>query len=74
MATNRLISGEKLAELLEELKGADSVELKLTITETARAGTAQALGVDPLDAQLRQVFFFDTPDLALNRAGVVVRA
>jgi hypothetical protein len=25
-------------------------------------------------AQIRQVFFFDTPDLALNRAGVVVRA
>ena len=40
---------------------------------SARAGTAAALGVDPLDAQMRQVFF-DTPDLALNRAGVVVRA
>ena len=33
-----------------------------------------ALGMDPLDARLRQVFFFDTPDLALDRAGVVVRA
>jgi hypothetical protein len=30
--------------------------------------------MDPLDAQIRQVFFFDTPDLALDRAGVVVRA
>jgi hypothetical protein len=30
--------------------------------------------MDPLDAQIRQVFFFDTPDLALSRAGVVVRA
>ena len=30
--------------------------------------------MDPLDAQIRQVFFFDTPDLALNQAGVVVRA
>jgi hypothetical protein len=27
-----------------------------------------------LDAQVRQVFFFDTPDLALNASGVVVRA
>ena len=27
-----------------------------------------ALQLDPLDAQIRQVFFFDTPDLALNRA------
>ena len=30
--------------------------------------------MDPLDAQIRQVYFFDTPDLALNEAGVVVRA
>lgn len=32
-----------------------------------------ALGLDPLEAQIRQVFFFDTPDLALNKHGVVVR-
>ena len=30
--------------------------------------------MDPLDAQIRQVFFFDTPDLALNQTGVVARA
>jgi hypothetical protein len=30
--------------------------------------------VDPLDAQIRQVYFFDTPELALNKSGVVVRA
>jgi hypothetical protein len=30
--------------------------------------------VDPLDAQIRQVYFFDTPDLSLNRQGVVLRA
>ncbi len=30
--------------------------------------------MDPLDAQIRQVFFFDTPELALNEVGVVVRA
>ena len=30
--------------------------------------------MDPLEAQIRQVFFFDTPDLALDKAGVVVRA
>ncbi len=33
-----------------------------------------ALGMDPLEAQIRQVYFFDTPDLALNQQGVVVRA
>ena len=30
--------------------------------------------MDPLEAQIRQVFFFDTPDLALDKPGVVVRA
>src|SRR5918993_551412 len=56
------------------IRDADSVELKLTIHESARADAARSLGVDPLDSQIRQVFFFDTPELALNAAGVVVRA
>ena len=30
--------------------------------------------MDPLQAQIRQVFFFDTPELTLDKAGVVVRA
>ena len=30
--------------------------------------------MDALDAQIRQIFFFDTPDLALDAHGVVVRA
>ena len=39
-----------------------------------RSRGAAELGVDPLDAQIRQVYFFDTPDLALDRQGIVVRA
>jgi hypothetical protein len=30
--------------------------------------------MDPLEAQIRQVYFFDTPGLACNAQGVVVRA
>ena len=56
------------------MKGADSVELKLTVPESSQRSTVAALEMDPLDAQIRQVFFFDTPELALNKAGVVVRA
>ena len=41
--------------------------------EGSQRSTVAALGIDPLEAQIRQVFFFDTPDLALNEAGVVVR-
>jgi hypothetical protein len=74
MTGGETLTGEQLAKLLELIEGADSVELKLTIPETTRAASSAALGVDPLDAQVRQVFFFDTPDLACNRAGVVVRA
>jgi hypothetical protein len=68
------LTDEQLTEILALVKDSDSVELKITVHETARAPAAAALGIDPLDAQLRQVFFFDTPELALNEAGVVVRA
>ena len=73
-ATTPRLSDVQLAEVLGLIGGADSVELKLTVPLSDRSRAAQALGVDPLDAQLRQVYFFDTPDLALNRAGLVVRA
>jgi hypothetical protein len=68
------ISDERLSELLGLIDGADSVELKLTVPTTDRAQHGHALGADPLSAQLRQVYFFDTPDLALDQTGLVVRA
>jgi hypothetical protein len=68
------LSDDDLLRMLDLVRDADSVELKLTIHESARADAAKALGVDPLESQIRQVFFFDTPELALNTAGVVVRA
>ena len=68
------LSDQQVAELIALTKGADSVELKLTVPMSERSRGAAALGVDPLDAQIRQVYFFDTPDLALNQRGLVVRA
>ena len=68
------LSDTQIAELLETLKGADSVELKLTVPEPHQRSATTALELDPLEAQIRQVFFFDTPDLALDASGVVVRA
>jgi hypothetical protein len=67
-------SNEELVRLLELLKGADSVELKLTVPEPHQQSTVAALELDPLEAQIRQVFFFDTPELDLDAHGVVVRA
>jgi len=60
--------------LLDLIKESDSVELKLTVPEFHQRTTVVALGMDPLDAQIRQVFFFDTPELALDAQGVVARA
>jgi hypothetical protein len=68
------ISDDDLARLVDTVKSADSVELKLTVPEAHHRSTVQALGVDPLQAQIRQVYFFDTPELALSERGVVVRA
>jgi hypothetical protein len=68
------LSGEQLSEMLALVKESDSVELKLTVPEFHHRSTVVGLGMDPLEAQIRQVFFFDTPDLALDRQGVVVRA
>jgi hypothetical protein len=68
------LSDSQIVELLETLEEADSVELKLTVPEPHQRSTVAALELDPLEAQIRQVFFFDTPELDLDAHGVVVRA
>ncbi len=68
------LDGEELQELLALIKGADSVELKVTVPERDQRSTVRALGLDPLQAQIRQVFFLDTPELVLDQQGLVVRA
>jgi hypothetical protein len=74
-ATSRKrLSDEQLRDLLALVDDADSVELKLTVPEADQRSAVDALGMDPLDAQIRQVYFFDTPELTLYGKGVVVRA
>jgi hypothetical protein len=65
---------DQLGELMELLKGTDTVELKATVPVDAHRSAVQGLPMDPVEAEPRQVWFFDTPDLALNAAGIVVRA
>ena len=72
--TTERLSDADIAQMLMLIKDADSVELKLTVPETARRSAVASLEMDPLDAQIRQVFFFDTPDLRLNAHGLVPRA
>lgn len=73
-ATRPALSDEDLVELLKLIQDADSVELKVTVRARDQRSALQALGMDPLDAQVRIVYFFDTPDLTLFDHGVVVRA
>jgi hypothetical protein len=74
MSTVAMLTDDQLEELLGLVKRADSVELKLTVPDKSHRATVTALQADPLEAEIRQVFFFDTPDLQLDRHGVVVRA
>jgi hypothetical protein len=55
----RRLSDADLQRLLELLKGADSVELKLTVPDSERRSTVTALGMDPL--KLRPVVPSELP-------------
>ena len=68
------LSEKQVTRVLELLEGSDSVELKVTVDQSEHRATILALGIDPVEMEPRQVFFFDTPSLALDEAGVVVRA
>src|SRR3954451_3010701 len=67
------LNDKQVEELLGLMKQSDSVELKLTVADSAIRSTADALGMDPLLAEIRQVVFFDTPTLTLSKDGLVVR-
>ena len=72
-ATPRL-SDEQRDQLRGLLAHADSVELKMTVTDSDQRSTVAVLDLDPLDADMVQVWFFDTPDLEANASGVIARA
>jgi len=71
---NATLSTEQTAQVLRLIKQADSVELKLSVPDADRRSAIAALDMDALDAQIRQVAFFDTPDLTLSSHGIVLRA
>jgi len=68
------LTDDQIADVMKLLKGADTVEMKVSIPTDAHRATIQGLPLDPVEAQPRQIWFFDTPDLSLNKAGIVVRA
>ena len=68
------ISGEHLLKVLQLLKGSTSFEAKVMVPDWSHRAAIKGLGFDPIDVVPRLVYFFDTPELTLNAAGIVVRA
>jgi hypothetical protein len=61
-----------LREMLEKLADVGTVELKMNVPAEQRL-SLRNLQIDALKGKIREVVFFDTPDLALFRGGVAVR-
>jgi Polyphosphate kinase 2 (PPK2) len=72
-AGSTTLSTEQVAQLLRLLRRVKGVELKLSVADGDRRSAVAALGMDPLEAQIRQVAFLDTPELTLHQRGIVVR-
>jgi hypothetical protein len=64
---------EELLQLLDRMAKVPSVELKMNIPADQRMAIS-GLNLDAMRGRLREVVFFDTPDLTLFTNGVVVRA
>jgi hypothetical protein len=73
-AAEPALSREQINQMLTILEDVDSLELKFVAPADTHRATIGKLGVDPIDAEVRQVYFFDTPNLDLNKTGLVVRA
>jgi hypothetical protein len=70
----RSLSPQDTKKLLHLVRNSKSIEIKVSVPMPAHQRTVLSIGLDPVEAQLRHVYFFDTADQALNRAGLIVRA
>ncbi len=67
------VEREEQLSMIDQLVGIPSVELKMNVPADQRMRLS-GLRLDAMEGILREVYFFDTPDLTLFRNGVVVRA
>ena len=56
------------------MSGADSIEIKATIPESQVDSTLARFGLSIANDQERYIYFYDTADLDLNKAGIITRA
>jgi hypothetical protein len=64
---------DEIIAMFREMSEVGSVELKMTVPPEQRVALA-GLKIDFLQGRIREVYFFDTPDLRLFKHGVVLRA
>jgi hypothetical protein len=73
MKTPPTWTDEERDRMLGLLAHAHSVELKMSVPDTDHRSTVTALDLDPLAAEMVQVWFFDTPSLEVDASGVIAR-
>src|SRR5207302_4749724 len=67
------LSRDELVAMLAGMGEVGSIELKMSVPGQQRSSML-TLNLDFIQARIREVYFFDTPDLQLFQAGVVPRA
>jgi len=68
------LSAEDTKKLLHLVRNSKSIEIKVSVPMAQHQEAALTLGLDAVESQPRHVYFFDTADQALNRAGLILRA
>jgi hypothetical protein len=68
------VTDRKRKAFESKIEGSDKVEIKITVTRNDEERAYEALDIKNRDAVRREIYFFDTPELTLNKAGVVLRA
>ena len=57
-----------------KIAGSNKVEIKITVAPNDEARAYESLEIGRRDAVRRDIYFFDSPDLALFKDGVILRA
>ncbi len=68
------VTDRKRKAFESKIEGSDKVEIKITVTRNDEERAYEALDIEHRDAVRRDIYFFDTPELTLNKAGVILRA
>jgi hypothetical protein len=61
-------------QVADKVAGVDAIEIKVTIPDAQVEPALSRYGLTVDNDEERYIYFFDTPDLALFRAGMIARA